>query len=243
MTSISESGLVDLLDLLRRTYDEDPPVDDQQLVRMWLVTTDDPASSTAAGSDRQPAGPAGSGTTSVFLTEVHAASRLMSTPDGMAYLTPEGRRLVGVGWAIREVRVPSPAELHERLTAEVDASLRGESDLARPQRWRFQRLLKAMRRPSANPKRWAVFVLGNSLEQTVATRLGVCLADGRRIGVQFPGPLVGQPEAPGSPIATDAAYWQHNEMTPFAATLVAAGLPVDRDKPDGIGDPADVTLG
>lgn len=243
MPSLSAAALGELLALLRASNSNDPPPDGQQLVRMWLVTTGAPGPG-AAPAQAQAGESAGPGP--VFLTEVHGASRLMSTPDGMSYLTPEGRWLVGVGWAVREVRVPSPVELHERMTDDVAASLRGESDLARSDRWRLQRLLKAMRRPSANSKRWAVFVLGNELEETVVTRFGVCLADGRRLGVAVAGAARGSVAEPGDPIPDDAPYWQDNELAPFTRALVDLGRAraegPDRDNPGGMAEPADVTL-
>lgn len=196
--TLGPDQLDQLLVMLRRAHAADLSPDPQELSRMWLVTQTH-----------------GSG--SVYLAELHAASRLMTTPAGLDYLTAEDRELVGVAFAIRELVIPSPVDLAQDFADRLEADASGERPLERSARWRIQRLAKQSRRAQADPRRWARFVLRNEVEFEPGLFFGVWMGTGQRVGARAPG----DPEQPGIPVPASDPVWLHCDYTGFALAVEA----------------------
>jgi hypothetical protein len=199
---IPDEALASLLDQVRGFAAADPAPDPMELTRMWLITT-------AVPDTDEPAGP-------LYLTEVHGSSRLLLTADGRAFLTPPDRQLIGFGFAIPAVALPSPNELEDWLVAQLEAAARGEQQLGRSDRWRLQRLANQLPKAARTTAQWAAFVLRNDVSYLPTTDFGVWLADGRRLGVTVTA-------ATGDAVELGNAdgFWDHNAFTRFGEALCA----------------------
>jgi hypothetical protein len=200
MERLTPGQLRALLQMVRDAAGEDEAPDLEELSRMWLVTMPE-----AGGS--------------LFLNELHARARLIHSPSGLYFLTPEGRELVGVAFGIRQLVIPSPIDLHEDLNELLAAHESGAMPLGRSDKWRLQRILRQARRASSSPNRWSSFVLRNDVAREHARIWGVWLATGQRLAVAVD-PELPESEQVETPIADDDPFWDHNDYTRFAIGVI-----------------------
>lgn len=207
---VPTGALGTLIEQVRSFATTDPTPDPMELTRMWLLTT-------ASGGGDPGDGPGDASGGSVYVTEVHASARLLHTADGRAYLTPIDRHLIGFGFAVPAIGLPSPNELDDWLKAQLAAHERGENPLSRSNKWRLQRLVRQLPRAARTPQRWAGFVLQNDVAYIPSTVFGVWMADGRRAAVRDLAESSERVELP-----PHASFWDCNPFSDFGLALCTA---------------------
>jgi hypothetical protein len=206
-----------LLEQIRGFAATDPAPDPMELTRMWLLTV------VAGSSDGHPAAPAAASQVdpgpggSIFVTEVHGSARLLQTADGRAYLTPPDREVIGFGFAIPQISLPSPNELEDWLAAQLAAHDSGEAPLGLSAKWRLQRLVRQLPKAARSPAQWSQFVLRNDVSYMPSTVYGVWLADGRRSAV-----AVTAATGETTDLGTADGFWDRNAFSGFGLALCAA---------------------